>query len=168
MALNGSNGLYENYYALNPRVDTSVEYTIRFRTTGSHDVRKVWLIANRRFYCRELKYDISAGRRSEIAEGVFFPLTAAGQSEGGESVHYVTYNLSRVVIEHRVLSVMDQESLYLEMKLDGGGSASATVHCLVLMDNVDVTSSVFTNYGRRATVYIEHVTGDVYVKAWKE
>ena len=170
MAINGDNGQDTYSYAKNPTVDTSVAYTILFRSTTIRDVRKVWIIDNRKFYCKELKYDIATNRRSEVVEGVFFPLTEADSSEGGEAMYYVTYNLSRVIIEHRILSVMSNDALHLDLKLDGGGSATASIHAVVLMGNVDITSSAFhlSSNGRTATIDIEHVTGDVHIQAWKE
>ena len=167
MAIRGEHGMDAYTYSRNPLVDTSVEYKVRFRCARALDVRRVWLIENRRFYCKELKYDISDGRRSEVVEGRFFPLLEAGAGEGGESVFYVSYNLSRVVIEHRVLEVAANDTLHLELKLEGGGSAAAVVAGTIVMGNVDVTSSALTVSGRTATVHIDHVTGDVLVKAWK-
>lgn len=167
MAIRGEHGMDAYSYSKNPLVDTSVEYKVRFRCARALDVRRVWLIENRRFYCKELKYDIADGRRSEVVEGRFFPLLEAGAGEGGESVFYVSYNLSRVVIDHRVLEVAANDTLHLELKLEGGGSASAVIAGTIVMGNVDVTSSALTVSGRTATVHIDHVTGDVLVKAWK-
>ena len=166
MAIVGEYGMDANSYSLNPHVDTATEYHIQFRGRADMDVRKIWLVGNRKFYCKELKCQISAGKRSEIVEGTFFPLLMAGASEGGETLYYITYNLSRVVIENRVPEVSSNESLHLVLTLATGGSASLVVNALVTMGGVDVTSSVFTRSGRKGMIDIEHVTGDVYIQAW--
>lgn len=166
MAIVGEYGMDANSYSLNPHVDTATEYHVLFRGRADMDVRKIWLVGNRKFYCKELKCQISAGKRSEIVEGTFFPLLMAGASEGGETLYYITYNLSRVVIGNRVPEVSSNESLHLVLTLATGGSASLVVNALVTMGGVDVTSSVFTRSGRKGMIDIEHVTGDVYIQAW--
>lgn len=168
MAIVGDYGMYANNYSLNPHVDTATEYTIRFRGRANLDVRKVWLIGNRKFYCKELKCQLNAGYRSEIIEGTFFPLLMAGASEGGETIFYVTYNLSRVIIENRIPQVLANEPLHLDLSIAQGFpvSANTVINALVTMGGVDITSSAFTRDGRRATIDIADVTGDVYIQSW--
>lgn len=165
MAINGQHGMNAYTYNLNPHVDTSVAYTIRFRALGDCDVRGMWNIANRLFYCKEIKWNIGAGRRSEVAEGIFFPILAAGTNEGGESVYNVSYTLDRVVVPHRIYSVVAGEPLEIDMTLDSGGSASATIMGVVTMGGVDITATALTVNARTATVYIAQVTGDVVIQA---
>jgi hypothetical protein len=157
-------------YSLNPRVDTATEYTIIFRGRSDLDIRKIWLIGNRKFYCKELRCQLNAGYRSEIVEGTFFPLLEAGASEGGETIFYVTYNLSRVVIENRIPQVLANEPLHLDLSIAQGFPISATmvISALVTMGGVDITSSAFTRVVRKGTIDIPNVTGDVYIQAWVE
>lgn len=167
MAINGVRGMDAYTYSKNPLVDTSVEYTFRFRCTVMPDVRQVFLIGNRRYYCKDLKYDVRSGQRSEVVEGRFLPIVEPGSGESGESVFYVEYSLSRVVVEHRVLSVDAGQPLEVSMKLESGGSASATVQCVVLMGDTDITQTAFISSGRTAVVRITSVTSDVVIRAWR-
>ena len=170
MAIVGEHGMDAHSYSLNPHVDTATEYTIRFRGRSDLDIRKIWLIGNRKFYCKELRCQLNAGYRSEIVEGTFFPLLEAGASEGGETIFYVTYNLSRVVIENRIPQVLANEPLHLDLSIAQGFpiSASMVISALVTMGGVDITSSAFTRVGRRGVIDIPNVTGDVYIQAWVE
>lgn len=166
MAINGTNGMDAYTYSKNPHVDTSVAYTIMFRCHRLPDVRRIFLIGNRKFYCKEIKCDISAARRSELAEGIFYPLVNDTASDGGEAMYYVAYQLTHVIVDHRVTSVMQGEGLDLTLSASQGGSASWTVNALVMMGGVDVTSSVFTSLGRTGTIHIGEVTGDIHIRAW--
>ena len=171
LSIIGPNGMYERYYSQNPLVDTSVAYVVRYVGHGRKlpDVRKVFLVGNRKFYCQQLKYDVSAGRRSEVVEGTFYPLLEEGAREDGETVYYVTYNLTNVIVDDRVLEVAAGDALDLTLRLQGGGSASWKVYAEVTMGGVDITSTAFTRAtnGRSGTVHIGAVTGDVVVRAWR-
>lgn len=170
MAIKGTNGMDAYTYSKNNAVDTSVAYTIRFRSHKQHDVRKVWLIDNRLFYCRELKFSIDDGKRSELVEGVFLPLVVAGQAESGEAEYYVSYNLSRVLVDGtRVTTVNSGETLHVDLKLTAGGSGSSTLQGMVQMGGVDITSSAFHQGSSWGTAYVEiaSVTGDVFIQAWR-
>ena len=171
LSIVGPNGMYERYYSQNPLVDTSVAYVVRYVGHGRKlpDVRKVFLVGNRKFYCQQLKYDVSAGRRSEVVEGTFYPLLEEGAREDGETVYYVTYNLTNVIVDDRVLEVAAGDGLDLTLRLQGGGSASWKVYAEVTMGGVDITSTAFTRAtnGRSGTVHIGAVTGDVVVRAWR-
>lgn len=173
LAINGDYGMDAYSYAKNPAVDATTAYTVKFRCIGVPDIRQVFLIENRKFYCKELKFRIDAGRRSEVCEGTFYPVVAAtssggggGGGEGGESIHYVTYNLDNVVIANRINSVVDGEPLHLDLSISGG-NATHHIHAAVTMGGVDITSSVFSYSGRTATIAIAAVTGDVYIQAWR-
>lgn len=165
MAINGAAGMDAYTYSKNPVVDTSVAYTITFRMHQLPDVRKIFLIENRKYYCRQLKYDISAGRRSEIVEGVFIPLTA---TEGGEAIFTVEYDLDRVIAVNKVANLMMGDTLDISLKTSqsSGGSASLVVHAYVEMGGVDITSTAFTPSGRTGAIHIAAVTGDVRIRAW--
>ena len=166
LAINGTTGMDAYSYSRNPTFDTSVGYTIKFRSVIVPDVRQIFLIENRKFYCKELKYDISANRRSEIVEGVFIPVVeSSNSSESGESIFYVTYELNRVILEHRVMSVNKGEPLDLTLKPSSGGNASWVMTAQVIMGGVDITASAFTRNGRQGSIHIGAVTGDVKIMA---
>ncbi len=166
MAINGEHGMDTYTYSKNNAVDTSVAYKIRFVTHKRRDVGKVWMIANRLFYCKELKYSLTAGRRSEVVEGIFYPFVNAGTNEGGEAVFYVTYNLSGVIASERIRTVAAGSSLTVGLKRAGGGSASASIQVIVWMGDAMVPNA-FTpaSDGRSGTVSIASVTGDVHIQA---
>lgn len=72
MSLNGSQGMWQRFYSNNPYIDTSILITKRFRTHRKLNPRKVFVIENIRYYCKQLKYTLSADGLSEIVEGEFF------------------------------------------------------------------------------------------------
>ena len=72
MSLNGARGMWNRFYSNNPVVDTSILITKRFRTHRKLNPRKVFVIENIRYYCKQLKYTLSADGLSEIVEGEFF------------------------------------------------------------------------------------------------
>ena len=166
MAINGTNGMDAYTYSKNPTVDTSVAYTIQFRCHRLPDVRKIFLIDHRLYYCKELKYDISASRRSEIVEGIFTPLA---MTEGGEAIYYVEYDLDHVIVDNKVMSAMQGDTIDLTLRMATnpiGGSASQVVYAYVEMGGTDITSTAFSRDGRIGHVHIDSVMGDVHIKAW--
>jgi hypothetical protein len=171
MAINGTNGMDAYTYSKNSTADASVIYTICFKNFKQRDVRKVWLIDNRMFYCQELKFAIRGGKRSEIVEGKFIPMLAsAEQGESGEVEYYVEYDLNRVIVEGaRVTYVMAGDTLRVDLKLTAGGSGSATIGGSVEMGGVDVTSTAWHTGSAWGTAYVEiaSVTGDVFIQAWR-
>ena len=171
MAINGTRGMDAYTYSKNNTTDTSVAYAIRFRSHKQHDVRKVWLIDNRMFYCQELKHIIRDGKRSEIVEGKFIPvLNSSNQGETGETEYYVEYNLSRVIVEgNRPTVVMAGETMRVDLKLTAGGSGSSTIEGSVEMGGNDITSSAWYAGNTWGTAYVEiaSVTGDVFIRAWR-
>ena len=171
MALNGTNGMDAYTYSKNNTTEASVAYTIRFRSHKQHDVRQLWLIDNRMFYCQELKHVIRDGKRSEIVEGTFIPvLASSGQGETGETEYYVGYTLDRVIVTgNRPIVVMAGESLRVDLQLTAGGSGSSTIGGSVQMGGVDVTSTAWHTGSAWGTAYVEiaSVTGDVFIQAWR-
>ena len=168
MAINGDNGADAYSYSKNPVVDSTAVYTVKFRCLAIPDVRQVFLIENRKFYCKQLTFRIDAGNRSEVCEGVFIPVIAASgdSGESSETVYYVSYQLESVILANRVYTVEGGAQLQLALSI-AGGNASHTIHAYISMGNVDVTASVFSASGRAATVNIPSVTGDVFVHAWR-
>lgn len=167
MAILGGNGSDAYSYSKNPIVDSTAVYTVRFRCLAIPDIRQIFLIENRKFYCKQLKFRIDAGSRSEVCEGIFIPVIAADGNDSSESVFYVSYQLENVILANRIYSVEGGAPLNLTLSISGG-SASQTIHAVITMGNTDVTSSVFSASGRTATVSIPSVTGDVFIHAWRE
>ena len=171
MAINGTNGMDAYTYSKNSTADASVIYTICFKNFKQRDVRKVWLIDNRMFYCKELKYTIRDGKRSEIVEGTFLPvLSSSNQGESGEVEYYVSYNLDRVLVSgNRPTVVTAGEPFRVDLQLTAGGSGSSTINGSVEMGGVDVTATAWHAGSTWGTAYVEiaNVTGDVFIQAWR-
>lgn len=72
MSLNGARGMWNRFYSNNPEIDTSILVTKRFRTHNKLNPRKIFVIENIRYYCKQLKYTLSSDGLSEIVEGEFF------------------------------------------------------------------------------------------------
>lgn len=75
LQLDGDNGMYKKYYDGNIVVDTTTEYIIKFRNLKRPSPMSIFVIANKKFYCKNLKYTITSGRMSEITEGTFYLIT---------------------------------------------------------------------------------------------
>lgn len=74
LSINSSTGMYNTYWSTNVDVDLTTVYTIRFRTVQRRDVRRIFNIANQKFYCQQLKYEVVDGELSDVVEGTFYPL----------------------------------------------------------------------------------------------
>ena len=72
MSLNGTHGMWNSYYSQNLQIDTSILITKRFRTHRKLDPRKIFVIENIKYFCKQLKYTLSSDGLSEIVEGEFF------------------------------------------------------------------------------------------------
>lgn len=72
LALNGENGLYQNYYANNVKVNTRDEYTFRFNYSGLLDPKQLFLINNKLYYCKQLHYVLNSNGFDKIVEGIFY------------------------------------------------------------------------------------------------
>jgi hypothetical protein len=62
------------FYQSSIAADTSKTYTFRFPLRNGLDPRKPFVIRNRRFLCRQLKYVINPHGRDVIVEGQFHPV----------------------------------------------------------------------------------------------
>lgn len=70
----GEGGLYDRYYKKRLGISETTEYVFRFRHNGRMmDARKMFVIGGRLYYCKELKYEVTNNRVSDIVEGVFYP-----------------------------------------------------------------------------------------------
>lgn len=65
---------YIMFYSKNIKVDTSVEYEFDILETRDLDVRSLFLISNKMFYCKELVYRYEKGTRLPYITGVFYPV----------------------------------------------------------------------------------------------
>lgn len=68
----GYGGLYQRYYEQNIRVDTRTEYSFRFKTDRILDSKSIFVIANKKYYCKELHYTIGSQGLDSIVEGTFY------------------------------------------------------------------------------------------------
>lgn len=88
MSINATNGMYNTFWKNNLNVNFTQPYTIRFRNTRNRDARNIFVIANKKFYCQQLKYNIDGGKVSEVVEGTFFPLIGdADTPQEGEDIN---------------------------------------------------------------------------------
>lgn len=72
LRIEGQYGLYNRFYNVNQRYDTSKEYTIKFVIQTMPDVRAEFLFNNKMFVCKELEYRImNEGIHSEVT-GTFY------------------------------------------------------------------------------------------------
>lgn len=74
LSINSSKGMYNTYWKTSSDLDLTTVYVIRFRSLQRRDARHIFNIANRKFYCQQLKYEVVNGRMSDIVEGTFYPL----------------------------------------------------------------------------------------------
>lgn len=75
LAIKGERGgLFQNYYRENFHVDTKTEYVFRFRASSIYDSKSVFLIQNKKYYCKELHYIVRAFQLDPIVEGTFYLL----------------------------------------------------------------------------------------------
>lgn len=56
-------------------IDTTHKRTIRFLSNKYIDPVSIFQIQNKRYACRELKYTFKNGQRSNIVEGIFYPIS---------------------------------------------------------------------------------------------
>lgn len=72
MFINGSDGMYERYYKNQLNINFTQPVTVKFRSLSLRDSRKIFVIANQRFFCQELKHVATADTLSDVIEGTFF------------------------------------------------------------------------------------------------
>ena len=72
LALHGKYGLYENVYKNKRQIDTTVEYKFKFITNMIYELNRIFVIRNKRYYCKEIRYKITPEGMDKIAEGVFY------------------------------------------------------------------------------------------------
>lgn len=67
-------GMYEQFYRGNENIDTSRRCTFTFVTDKILDPKDYFLIHNKRYYCKVLKYKVENGELGRVVEGEFFPV----------------------------------------------------------------------------------------------
>ncbi|GHT26154.1 hypothetical protein AGMMS4957_21630 [Bacteroidia bacterium] len=71
-ALNGLKKLYFNESSL--AIDTTREYTFKFISKEKLDPKAIFVINNKEFACKQLKYSIDENGMDSIIQGVFYPV----------------------------------------------------------------------------------------------
>lgn len=72
LVLYGDNGLYNAVYKNKKVIDTTVEYRFQFIANQIYDLNRIFLIGNKKYYCKEIHYNISSKGIDKIAEGIFY------------------------------------------------------------------------------------------------
>lgn len=72
LSLHGDKGLYKKIYENKRNIDTSVEYKFKFITNKTYELNRIFVIRNKRYYCKEIRYKITPEGMDKIAEGVFY------------------------------------------------------------------------------------------------
>lgn len=74
MTLSIVHGMSDRYYKGNIQVDTKTERVFRFKSNKILDPKNIFLIRNKRYYCKELHYLVRADGLDPIVEGTFYLL----------------------------------------------------------------------------------------------
>lgn len=72
LILKGEKGLYENYYKGGIKVNTTTEYHFSFIPHEHYDPSALFIINNKPYYCKELKYKVEALGLNKVVEGIFY------------------------------------------------------------------------------------------------
>ena len=64
--------LYNRYYKNSVKVDTKTEYIFRFIYKKLYDTKSIFLIANKKYYCKELHYIVTPDGIAPVVEGTFY------------------------------------------------------------------------------------------------
>ena len=65
-------GLYDRYYQDSIKVDTKTEYVFKFKYKNLYDCKSIFLIGNKKYYCKELHYTVTPDGIEPIVEGTFY------------------------------------------------------------------------------------------------
>ena len=74
LALLGENGLYNRYYKGGIKVNTDTECLASFLMKERLDSKLIYVIENKPYYCKELKYKVSTTGIDNMVEGTFYPM----------------------------------------------------------------------------------------------
>ena len=67
----GDTGLMA-YYQDDEKIDTSIEYSFKFITNKTYDLRQIFVIRNKKYFCKEIRYTITPKGLDKVAEGIFY------------------------------------------------------------------------------------------------
>lgn len=79
LSINSEKGMYNTYWKSSLDVDLTTEFSIKFRSVQRRDVRHIFCISNKKFYCQQLKRNVVNGRLSDVVEGTFYLCDADAQ-----------------------------------------------------------------------------------------
>lgn len=65
-------GLYDRYYQDAINIDTKTEYIFQFKYKKLYDCKSIFLIGNKKYYCKELHYTVTPDGIEPIVEGTFY------------------------------------------------------------------------------------------------
>lgn len=65
-------GLYNRYYQDSIKIDTKTEYIFQFKYKRLYDCKSIYLIGNKKYYCKELHYTVTPDGIDPIVEGTFY------------------------------------------------------------------------------------------------
>lgn len=74
LSLDKKTGLINRYFSNDMKVDVSVEYTINFMSPNGISQLDIFIIDNKKFLCKQLKYKISANGMDKVVEGIFYAM----------------------------------------------------------------------------------------------
>lgn len=72
LQLSGNQGLYETFYKNNLKIDTRTEYQFCFLAKQIYDPKSIFLIRNKRYFCKELHYIVEINGVNDVVEGTFY------------------------------------------------------------------------------------------------
>ncbi len=125
MQINGTNGMYERYYANALNINFTQPVKIKFRSLDLRDSRKIFVIGNQRFFCQELKHSADANGVSEVVEGTFYQVgddTETPLPPLSETVHLT---LKAVKNKNTITATTDKPlPVYIEFTIRGRQGAN--------------------------------------------
>lgn len=71
LSFSGDTGLM-SFYKDDQKIDTSIEYRFKFITNKTYDLRQIFVIRNKKYFCKEIRYTITPKGLDKVAEGVFY------------------------------------------------------------------------------------------------
>lgn len=71
LSFSGDTGLM-SFYKDDQKIDTSIEYSFKFITNKTYDLRQIFVIRNKKYFCKEIRYTITPKGLDKVAEGVFY------------------------------------------------------------------------------------------------
>lgn len=118
MQINGTNGMYERYYANALNINFTQPVKIKFRSLDLRDSRKIFVIGNQRFFCQELKHSADSNGVSEVIEGTFYQVL--DENESTPPAETVKLTLKAVKNKNTITATTDKPlPVYIEFTFRG-------------------------------------------------